>query len=116
MIGISKLMKVEAALLLFLGLVHVFYLQFFVEFTKESAPFYIGASIYGIIYTLLGIGFLFNKQSLVIPALVLNGIGMIIAVTTNKTSLYGTVNISFILTDIFSVSLLIYLLRRLRNE
>jgi uncharacterized membrane protein len=107
--NIKNLLKFEGLILVVLGVVHVLYLLLFVEFVPTVAPFYIGASIYGVIYTFLGIGLMVNKRTLLLPALVLNGIGLLAALITHNSSIYGDVNWGFIILDLVSVPLLVYL-------
>jgi hypothetical protein len=109
MIDTRKLIRLAAFLLLILGITHVLYPLVLVEFDSANAAFYLGATIYGVIYTVLGTGLFFNKRSLLLPALIVNAIGLFFAVVTHTSSIYGVVNLLFIAIDLISVPLLVYL-------
>lgn len=106
----KKLIKIEALILLFLGLAHILYLLMYVPLSSlDDKSFYYGAFLFGVLYTCFSVALFADKRVFLYIALPINAIGLVAAITTRDTSIYGSLNNIFIILDATSVPLLAYL-------
>lgn len=105
----KNLITLEGILLTIVGPVHIIYLLLFVErATIATAPYY-GVIGIGIFYTLFGISFLFRKTTLLIPALVINILGLTGVLVMQEASPLWEIDPYLIAVDCISIPILLYL-------
>ena len=105
----KKLLTFEGILLSIVGPVHIIYLLFFIDAsTIETVPYY-GVVGIGILYTLFGLSFLFRKKALLIPALIINALGLTAVFIMQEESPLWAIDPYLIAVDVISVPMLAYL-------
>ena len=105
----KKLLSFEGILLSIVGPAHIIYLLFFIGASTIETALYYGVIGIGILYTLFGISFLFRKKALLIPALIINALGLTGVLIMQEASPLWAIDPYLIAVDVVSVPMLAYL-------
>lgn len=103
-------LTIEGLLLTIAGLIHIIYLILFVDLSSTDPAAYGGALFFGVAYALFGLSFLANKTRLILPALVINAVGLTSVLIAQEQSPLWEVDPFLMAIDLVSIPLLIYLL------
>ncbi|WP_421918398.1 hypothetical protein [Marinifilum sp.] len=104
----KRLLTLEGALLSLVGPVHIIYLIFFLEASTVDKAQYIGILVIGALYTLFGISFLLRKKTLLLPALIINALGLTAVLVLQEASPLWEIDPYLIAVDCVSVPMLLY--------
>ncbi len=101
-------LRLEGLLLSLVGPVHLIYLLFFLDASTIDSAQYTGILIIGILYTLFGVSFLLGRISLLLPALLINALGLSAVLILQEASPLWAIDPYLIAVDCISVPLLLY--------
>ncbi len=104
----KKLFTLEGILLSLAGPVHIIYLLFFLDASKVDTAQYIGINTIGILYTIFGISFLLRRKFLLLPALIINALGLTTVLVLQEASPLWEIDPYLIAVDCISVPTLLY--------
>ena len=105
----KRLFLLEGLLLSLAGPVHIIYLQFFLHASKVGTAQYTGIIIIGVLYTTFGASFLLKRKALLVPALVINALGLTAVLIMQEASPLWAIDPYLIAVDCISVPILFYL-------
>ncbi len=103
------LVTLEGILLSIAGPVHIIYLLFFLDASTVDSASYTGIIAIGALYTLFGISFLFRRKTLLLPALVINVLGLTAVLVLQEASPLWAIDPYLIAVDCISIPALFYL-------
>jgi hypothetical protein len=103
------LLTLEGVLLSGAGLAHIIFMLNFVDFGATDPAMYFGALVIGAAYFVFGVSFLSDSKRFLIPALVLNVLGLFGASAAGETSPLWAIDPYLITLDLVSIPLLIFL-------
>lgn len=105
----KTLMTLDGILLSIVGPVHIIYLLFFVDVNNIDTAQYIGIIVIGALYTIFGLSFLLRKSVLLLPALIINTLGLTAVLVLQEASPLWDIDPYLIAVDCISVPVLLYL-------
>ena len=106
----SKLVKLEGFLLTGAGLAHLVYAGLYLDWSAFPFPASLGATLFGVAYTIFGLLMLFGKTFLLIPTLVVNALGLTAVLVVREASPFWPIDPYLIMVDLVSIPLLIWLI------
>ena len=105
----KRLFTLEGILLSLVGPVHIIYLLFFVEASTVDTAQYAGILTIGALYTIFGISFFLRKKALLLPAFIINALGLTAVLVLQEASPLWAIDPYLIAVDCISVPILLYL-------
>ena len=105
----KRLFTLEGILLSLAGPVHIIYLLFFLDASTIDSAQYLGIMVIGVLYTLFGISFLLGRKALLLPALIVNALGLTTVLVLQEASPLWEIDPYLIAVDCISVPTLLYL-------
>ena len=106
----SRILKLEGLLLTGAGLTHLIYVSVFLDWSAHPIVMSLGASFFGLIYTLLGSVMIAGLARFLVPTLIVNAFGLASVLIAGETSPLYPIDPYLMIVDLVSIPLLIWLI------